>query len=62
LFLLLLLLLLLLNLFSLEISLQLLEEVGFIDVKAIDNTKRFIEVLKSERQRFETEKSTFLKV
>lgn len=41
---------------------QLLEKAGFVDVKAIDNTKRFIEVLTSERARFETEKNTFLKV
>lgn len=41
---------------------QLLEKAGFVDVKAIDNTKRFIEVLTSERARFETDKNTFLKV
>lgn len=42
--------------------LQLLEQVGFGNVKAIDNTARFVEVLKVERARFETEKSLFLKV
>lgn len=41
---------------------QLLEKVGFVDVKAIDNTKRFIEVLTAERARFETDKNMFLKV
>lgn len=41
---------------------QLIEEVGFSNVKAIDNTTRFIEVLKSERTRLETEKGTFMKV
>ena len=41
---------------------QVLEKAGFVDVKAIDNTKRFIEVLTSERARFETDKNTFLKV
>lgn len=41
---------------------QLLDKAGFVDVKAIDNTKRFIEVLTSERARFETDKNTFLKV
>ncbi|XP_027058769.1 phosphoethanolamine N-methyltransferase-like isoform X2 [Pocillopora damicornis] len=40
---------------------KLLEKVGFVDVKAIDNTKRFIEVLKSERKRFETDRDIFLK-
>lgn len=40
---------------------KLLEQVGFVGVKAVDNTKRFIEVLKSERARFETDKSIFLK-
>ncbi|KAL9982699.1 hypothetical protein ACROYT_G004775 [Oculina patagonica] len=40
---------------------KLLEKVGFVDVKAIDNTKRFIEVLTAERARFETDKSMFLK-
>ncbi|XP_068709033.1 uncharacterized protein [Montipora capricornis] len=39
---------------------KLLEEVGFIDVNAKDNTVRFIEVLKSERERFDREKATFL--
>ena len=43
-------------------SLQLLEQVGFGNVKAVDNTARFVEVLKVERARFETEKSLFLKV
>lgn len=41
---------------------QLLEEVGFSDVKAKDNTARFIEILKAEREKFDKEKSTFLKV
>ena len=41
---------------------KLLEKVGFVDVKAVDNTKRFIEVLKSERKRFETDRDIFLKV
>lgn len=41
---------------------KLLEKAGFVDVKAIDNTKRFIEVLSSERARFETDKSRFMKV
>ena len=41
---------------------QLLEEVGFSDVKAKDNTARFIEILKAERERFDKERSTFLKV
>lgn len=41
---------------------QLLERAGFVDVKAIDNTKRFIEVLTSERAKFETDKNSFLKV
>lgn len=40
---------------------KLLEKAGFVDVKAIDNTKRFIEVLTSERARFESDKNTFLK-
>lgn len=40
---------------------KLLEEVGFSDVKAKDNTARFIEILKAERERFDKEKSTFLK-
>ena len=31
-------------------------------MKAVDNTARFVEVLKVERARFETEKSLFLKV
>ena len=41
---------------------QVLEKAGFVDVKAIDNIKRFIEVLTSERARFETDKNTSLKV
>ncbi|PFX23067.1 phosphoethanolamine N-methyltransferase 1-like [Stylophora pistillata] len=40
---------------------KLLEKVGFVDVKAIDNTERFVEVLRSERKRFETDKEIFLK-
>ncbi|XP_073239474.1 uncharacterized protein [Porites lutea] len=40
---------------------KLLEKVGFGNVKAVDNTARFVEVLKVERARFETEKSLFLK-
>ena len=48
--------------FPVDFYSQLLEVVGFTDVQAIDNTKRFVEVLKSERGRFETEKGTFLKV
>ncbi|XP_015768453.1 PREDICTED: phosphoethanolamine N-methyltransferase 1-like [Acropora digitifera] len=40
---------------------KLLEEVGFSYVKAKDNTARFIEILKAERERFDKEKSTFLK-
>lgn len=31
-------------------------------MKAKDNTARFIEILKAERERFDEEKSTFLKV
>ena len=51
-----------LPLISISCISQLLEEVGFIDVNAKDNTVRFIEVLKSERERFDREKATFLTV
>ena len=43
-------------------SFQLLEEVGFVDVRAEDRTEQFVKVLHSELYRLESIKQQFLKV
>lgn len=40
---------------------KILEKVGFAEVKAEDNSNRFIEVLNTEMQHFENEKGDFIK-
>lgn len=40
---------------------QLLEEVGFVSVKAEDRTKQFVNILRVELAEFETQESDFLR-
>jgi len=49
------------HLLSVENYGKLLEKVGFLDVRAEDRTKQFVEVLATEKARLESTRSEFLK-